>query len=106
MATATVPVHAHRCMACADKGKNVIWIHADTDAGNVALHKCPQCGEVQWKKFLVEPRQLQQAQQSQAQVNFETILGYVLVAVALALLGYCAYIYVKGRRGSGSELPH
>lgn len=91
-------MHAHRCEKCAENGKQVVWIHSETDRGVVAAHKCPECGEVQWKKWLVEPARLPQSQHVQSGVSFETILGYVLIFTAFAMLGYGMYLYVKDRR--------
>lgn len=109
METVTVPMHAHRCMACADKGKNVVWIHGDDQAGVVQAHKCPQCGEVQWKKWLIEPGRLPQVTNAHGQINFDTVLGYIMLAVGIAILGYTAFIYVKKWRNGKktiSNLPH
>lgn len=90
-------VHAHRCEACAAKGEEVIWIHSETCKGVVQAHKCPKCGEVQWKQFLVQAPQHNHAQP--APVRYDNILAYCIIAVGIALLLYTAIVYVKKLRG-------
>lgn len=95
-----VPMHAHKCQACATLGKEVIWIHPNTCRGNIAVHKCPQCGKVEWKQDAVETGKLPQHQQAVQQgVDFNAILGYVLVLAILAMAGYGIFLYVKKRGG-------
>jgi len=91
------PMHAHRCMACSKNGIDTVWIHGDNRAGDVAAHKCPKCGEIQWKKWMVEIGQLPRVQ-AQAKRNYEALLGYLVLAVSVALLGYLAFIYVRAWR--------
>lgn len=92
-------MHAHRCEACAANGKQTVWIHSDDCLGVLAAHKCPECGTVQWRKWMVEPGKLPQATNAVTPViTFEAILGYLLLFAGLALLGYGAYLYIKDRR--------
>jgi|SRR5882724_8839202 len=100
-----VGVHAHRCEVCAANGKQVIWVHSDNGAGDVSLHKCPQCGKIEWKKFLVEPGQLPRVRNANNEIDFNTLLGYVLLAVGIALVCYCSFLYVKKLREKKTELP-
>jgi hypothetical protein len=91
----TLTVHAHRCEACAVNGKLVYWVHPETCKGNVQAHTCPECGTVNWKQWLVEPGKLPQVTNAHGKINYETLLGYIMLAVGLAILGYCAFLYVK-----------
>lgn len=89
-------MHAHRCQKCAADGKETIWIHPDICRGKVAAHTCPECGTIQWKQCKVESGKLpQQARHEQPQTDFSTVLGYVVLAVGIALLVYGAFLYVK-----------
>jgi RecJ-like exonuclease len=107
MSETQVFMHAHRCMACSDRGEESIWIHPDTCAGNVAKHKCPKCGQVEWKQFMMETAKLPQivANAKNNQSRLDMVIGYVLFAVLLAALGYCAFLYVKKLREGNAELP-
>ena len=98
-------MHAHRCEHCAKNGKQTVWMHGDDCAGVIASHVCPECGQVQWKKWMVEVAALPKVQTPQGGVNFETVLGYILFFVGLALLGYGTYQYIKDRRTTGKVLP-
>lgn len=93
-------MHAHRCEACAARGKETVWIHSDDCVGVREAHKCPECGAFQWRKWMVEAGKLPQAanHHSDASETINTIIGYVLLFVGLALLGYGAYQYIKDRR--------
>src|SRR5260370_941127 len=93
-------MHAHKCEACAAQGKEVIWVHPDLCRGKVAVHKCPECGTVQWKQCKVASGKLPQVAPRAQGVSFETTLGYVLLFVGLALLGYGMYLYIKDRRAA------
>lgn len=90
-----IPMHAHRCMACLAKGVNTVWVHGDNLAGDVASHKCPACGEIQWKKWMVEIGQLPRRIVPQNQKDFNTMLGYVMLAVGVAIVGYVAFLYIR-----------
>lgn len=94
-------VHAHRCEACAAKGEEVIWIHTETCKGVLQAHKCPKCGEVEWKQFLVQaqPKHEHHALPADA-ISFDALLGYCVVIVGVALLVYVAVFYVKKLRGA------
>jgi predicted RNA-binding Zn-ribbon protein involved in translation (DUF1610 family) len=101
---ATSSMHAHRCEVCLRGGKNTIWVHPEACRGVVASHTCPECGHVEWKQFLVEAGRLPQVTNAQGKINFETLLGYIMLAVGLALLGYGAFLYVKKvRAGKTNE---
>jgi len=94
-------MHTHRCEQCAKDGKEVIWIHPNADAGQISAHTCPECGTVNWKQCKVENGKLPQPQQRQNPVHaidLQSLLGYIMLAVGLALLGYAAYVYVKERK--------
>lgn len=94
-------MHTHRCEECAKNGKEVIWIHPDGDAGHIAAHKCPECGTVNWKQCKIENAKLPKPQERIAPVHaidLQSLLGYIMLAVGLALLGYAAYVYVKERK--------
>jgi len=99
--TEAIPMHAHRCMACLDKGVNTVWIHGDNEAGVVGAHKCPTCGEVQWKKWMVEVGQLPRHAPPQVAKNFDAMLGYILLAVSVAIVGYIAFLYVRAAIAEG-----
>ena len=93
-------MHAHVCQKCAASGKKTVWIHPDSCRGNVAVHTCPECGAVEWKQDRVESAKLPQLAQVQPQgINLETLLGYILLFVGLALVGYGVYGYIKDRKG-------
>jgi hypothetical protein len=93
---AQVQMHAHKCMACAKQGKDVVWWHAETERGKIAQHTCPTCGNVEWKKWLVEPGSLPQYQNGHGTntVDMYVLLGYAVFAVCIAILCYAAYFYV------------
>jgi hypothetical protein len=92
-------VHSHVCMKCAEAKKNVVWMHGDDKAGVIGLHTCPECGTVNWRKVVLPPAELPQ-QKASAAVDFNTVLGYILFAVIVATIGYCAFVYVKKIRGN------
>lgn len=94
----TTAIHAHHCQACSAKGKNVFWIHGDDCKGVLQAHKCPECGTVEWKKALVEPRQLPQPKKQDGGFNMDILLGYLVLFAGLALLGYGIYLYVSKRQ--------
>jgi len=95
----TIKMHTHKCEACAKQGKEVIWVHPDADRGQVAAHRCPECGTVNWKQCVVENGKLPQPQAPNKQnAALETVLGYILLFIGLALIGYGAYLYIKDRR--------
>jgi len=98
-------MHAHKCQACAANGDETIWIHPDTCRGNIAVHTCPKCGKVEWKQDAVESAKLPQVQTAQPGVNLDVLLGYIVLAFGLALLGYGAYLYVKKVRDGKAALP-
>ncbi len=94
--SAAIGMHAHRCEICATNGKQVVWVHPDTGAGDIAAHRCPQCGNIEWKKFLVEPGRLPQVANGQPiQINNNALLGYIVLAICVALVFYGAFLYVK-----------
>lgn len=97
----TVKMHAHRCEECAKNGKEVVWIHPDSDRGQIAAHKCPECGTVNWKQSNFDNGKLPQPQPRNAvteKISAETILGYAILLLGLALIGYGAYLYIQQRR--------
>lgn len=94
-----VKMHAHKCEACAKNGEEVIWIHPDTCRGQVHAHTCPKCGKVEWKQCRVESAKLPQVQTVQhGPSNLETMLGYIVLAVGLAMLAYSAYVFITEKR--------
>lgn len=98
-------VHAHKCQACAKSGKQVFWIHSDDCKGVVQAHKCPECGTVEWKKALIEPAAIPQKPQAvQQDNNIDTILGYAILLIAVALLGYAAYLYYQKKMKPKKEV--
>lgn len=95
----TVPMHAHRCEACAKNGKEVVWIHPEADFGQVSAHRCPECGTVNWKQSKLDNAKLPPPlPKNKSSVSMDTILGYTVLLIAIALLGYGAYYYVKNRK--------
>jgi hypothetical protein len=68
------------------------------------MHRCPQCGEIQWKKFLVEPGILPRVRNANNQIAFDALLGYILLSIGIALVCYGAFLYVKKLREK-KELP-
>lgn len=101
-------IHAHRCEACAAKGKQVFWIHGDTCKGVLQAHKCPECGTVEWKKALIEPGRLPQTKKQESVFNADMLLGYIVLFAGLTLLGYGVYLYCKKKGGeaiSASPTP-
>lgn len=91
----TSTVHAHKCQACAKAGKAVFWIHSDDCKGVVQAHKCPECGTVEWKKALIEPAAMPQKPQAPQPNKVDTILGYAVLLVAVAMLCYAGYLYYQ-----------
>jgi hypothetical protein len=83
-------MHAHRCQHCLANGKQTVWIHGEDKAGLIAEHKCPECGEVQWKKYMVELGRLPNVRQAVANVNndMDAILVYAVLALAIVFLAY------------------
>lgn len=100
--TAVQEVHTHVCMHCAKQKKNTVWVHGDDNAGVIGLHTCPECGHIEWRKFIVEPGKLPQLA-SAKKANYDMLLGYIVLAVGIALLAYGAFLYVKKVR-DGSEI--
>ena len=93
-------MHAHRCQVCADKGENVVWIHGEQCRGVVQSHKCPKCGNTEWKKWLVEVGQLPQQHVPCATAHtIDMFLGYSVILIAVAAIAYSVYLYVKENRG-------
>jgi hypothetical protein len=90
-------MHAHRCEACMKSGKEVVWIHPEADFAQVAAHKCPECGTINWKQSKLDNGKLPQPQPKNEN-KWETALGYVLAFVAIALVGYAGYLYIQKRR--------
>lgn len=102
----TLKMHAHRCEACAAKGKDVVWIHPDADFAQLSAHKCPECGTVNWKQSKLDNERLPQPQPRNATgVKLETVLGYVLLFVALGVIAYGAYIYWQRVKDGKAEIP-
>ena len=103
----TVKMHAHKCEECAAKGKEVIWIHPDSDRGQVAAHRCPECGALNWKQHQVEngklPQPLPKNETVQRGVNWDMVLGYTVLLIGLALIGYGVYIYIQGKKHGNSS---
>lgn len=100
----TVPMHAHRCEACAKIGKEVVWIHPEADFGQIAAHKCPECGTINWKQSKIDNAKLPQPLPKNQGVSFDTILGYVALLVGLALIAYGVYYYVRERKTGIAEV--
>lgn len=100
----TATVHAHRCEKCLESGKQTFWIHGDDKAGAVEAHKCPECGEIQWKKWMIETASLTK-KHNHGGINLDAILGYLVLAVGVSLLAYGAYVYIKERRNKKELLP-
>jgi hypothetical protein len=96
----TLPMHAHRCEACAKAGKEVVWIHPEQDFAQLASHKCPECGTVNWKVSKMDTAKLPQPLPRNAnKADFNAVLGYLILLVGLALIGYGVYLYVQKRGG-------
>jgi predicted RNA-binding Zn-ribbon protein involved in translation (DUF1610 family) len=104
MLLSATKMHAHKCQACAKAGKEVVWIHPDTCRGNIAVHTCPECGKVEWKQDRIESGKLPQPAIAQPGINLETVLGYIVLAVAVAAIGYAAFLYVKQYRAKKAAL--
>lgn len=96
-------MHTHRCEECAKNGKEVIWIHPNADAGQISAHTCPECGTVNWKQCKVENGKLPQPQQRTVPVHAIDWLGYIMLAVGLALLGYATFLYIKDYRNKSVQ---
>jgi DNA-directed RNA polymerase subunit RPC12/RpoP len=73
--------HAHYCAFCASQGVETVWAHGNEKAGNLAEHRCPRCGRVEWVKSKIPSGKLPQAQAIHAQV-----IEVVTVQDTLALL--------------------
>lgn len=111
----TSTVHAHRCEACQKAGKDVFWIHSDDCAMNkndspeeklrkTQAHKCPECGTVNWKKALIEPARMPQRPQAVQANQVDTILGYVVLLIAVAMICYAGYLYYqKKMKATGND---
>ena len=92
--------HAHICEACHSKGKQVIWIHGDDLKGVEEAHKCPACGTVNWKKFMVEVGSLPNMHggaQTQ-QIDLQRILFTVCFVVITIAMLYVAFIHFKDHK--------
>ena len=94
MSETATAIHSHVCMKCAEQKKNVVWMHGDDNAGVIGLHTCPECGTINWRKVILPPAELPKAKNVQ-KINYEALLGYIVLAVGLALLGYGAFLYVR-----------
>lgn len=98
-------VHAHRCEACLKSGKQVYWIHSDDCKGVLQAHKCPECGAVEWRKALIEPAKMPQKPQAPQPNKVDEILGYAVLLIAVAMLGYVAYLYYQKKMQPKKEEP-
>jgi hypothetical protein len=104
-------IHAHVCMNCASEKKNTVWVHGDDNAGIIGTHLCPECGKVEWRKWKIEPvkagPQQAVAEVAQAGINLDTLIGYIVLAIGLALIGYGIFLYAQkwseGCGGTGSS---
>jgi hypothetical protein len=61
-------LHAHKCVACEKAGKETVWLHDNEKAGDVAAHKCPVCGSIEWRKHSVETKKTEGQAREWAQV--------------------------------------
>jgi hypothetical protein len=100
-------MHAHRCEKCNSSGIQTIWIHGDECAGQIAAHKCPKCGEIQWKKWLVPVGSLP-AQKKDNDISlmfhFQDIFQILaIILVALACISYILAIANELKGESAKE---
>jgi hypothetical protein len=102
--SAPAGVHAHRCEACAKIGKDVIWIHPDTGVGDVMAHKCPECGTVEWKKFMVQVGALPHARNAGNEIGLDALIGYIVLAIGIALVCYSTFLYIRKLK-QNKEIP-
>lgn len=99
MLLSTVPMHAHRCEECAKLGKDVVWVHPEQDFGQVSAHKCPECGTVNWKQSKIDNGKIPPPlPKNESKINLDTVLGYIVLLLGLALVGYGVYQYVAERK--------
>lgn len=97
----TLKMHAHRCEACAAKGKETVWLHPDMDRGQVAAHKCPECGTINWKQSAIDNGKLPAPlPANKASMSFDAVLGWLLIFVAIGAIGYFGYIIYKKKQVS------
>lgn len=88
-------MHAHRCMECIKTGKNTVWIHDDTCAGNIAAHKCPECGEVQWKKWMVEIGKLPPREMPKPNAERDTLVMWAIVFASIIIVALVSHFVLK-----------
>jgi len=102
----TLKMHSHRCEACAAKGKEVVWIHPEADFAQVSAHRCPECGTINWKQSAMDNAKIPQPLPRNQSNKLDTVLGYSVLAVALILLAYLAYVYLqKSKNAALADLP-
>lgn len=96
---APVSMHAHICTVCRDAGKQVVWVHGDDKKGDETAHKCPECGTLNWKQFLVEPHRVPapHAVQTKGAFNYALDIFYVLVIVGC--IAFLVYDHVTKKEG-------
>jgi sensor domain CHASE-containing protein len=87
-------MHAHRCKNCLKQGRNVVWIHGDCQQGNPETHKCPQCGEMVWQKWLVPVAQLPQSVAKVVADNHD-VLAWIIFALGMLLLVCAVALYLN-----------
>lgn len=85
-------MHAHRCEACAAKGKEVVWIHPEADFNQVSSHRCPECGTVNWKQSKIDNAKLP-APLPRNGNKLETAITWSLILIIVALFSYAGYLY-------------
>jgi hypothetical protein len=86
-------MHAHRCEKCNSSGIQTIWIHGDECSGKIAAHKCPKCGEIQWKKWLVPVGSLPAQKQETTNLSFD-IENIFRITIAIFAILCCIYYLI------------
>jgi hypothetical protein len=88
--------HAHYCAFCASQGVETIWAHGNENAGNLAGHRCPRCGHVEWVKTAIQSGALPQAATQAAQqpnVLAVVTLNDAVISCIIYAIGLLALVY-------------
>jgi len=102
-------MHAHKCEFCFKNGKTVIWAHGEKCAGNLEAHKCPVCGNVQWRKYMIAIAELPQARRQQQSMAVGIVsaivelLATVAIAYGVSLLIMEVYSFVQSMKGETQQ---
>lgn len=111
-------MHAHICQNCLKNGKNTIWVHSDDNAGDIAAHKCPECGVTEWKKASFHPQRKEAHVNHAAQphnqnggggfygliVNLVNTASLVLIGIAVVYYGILIYDYFAAHFGKAKVI--